>query len=427
MIRSRLKPILAFVLLWAVLFAHYQTNFAGIAPDKMFHNWQLNGQARVLGGIVADMHGIDKQGANMGRVFPEGVNPRDVPQEVKWDATYAIFAEYPEGTEVVFDPYPTQFGLQQIAYSWLVQTFDLDRLAEIQTVTALLSAAALAALGVLYWRRMDPLFATLFVIFMGAMPFCIAMGRNLYWSPFLMWLPAILSLFLYRAERPAARALLLLAIGGAMFLKSASNYEYITTVTMLAVATFLVVPFFEGKRRPDLRMAFAVWLACVAGFAVAFLMHAQMRGEDIADGLRIIYAEDIARRTYGDSGPYSGETAQSLEATPLDVLRMYLMDFYPGKRVMIVPGKLFLAMIGLCVLGLIHKAVRGHAHFRRDLAVFVVFFSVPASWLVLAKGHSFTQTHINFVLWYFGFMAALFHVSWSTVTGFWAEVSARRA
>jgi hypothetical protein len=425
MIRSKAKPALAFILLWAMLFLHYQTNFAGIAPYSIYENWQLNGQARVLGGIVADIHGIDSKGANMGLVYPEGTDPQAVPAGETWDATYEIFADYPEGTDVVFDAYPTQFGLQQIFYSWLAQTFNLTLLDQIQAITALLSAAALACLGVIYWRRMDPLFATLFVVFMGAMPLTIAMGRNLYWSPFLMWLPAILSLVLYRAEKPAARTALLIAISGAMFLKSASNYEYITSVTLLAVATFLVVPFFDGKRWPDLRMAFLVWLACVVGFVMALLMHAQMRGDDILDGLRLIYTEDISRRTFGDASNFSGETAQSLQASPIDVLRIYLIDLYPGMREMIVPGKLFLALIVLCLAGLLHKAITGHEHFRRDFAVFVVFLSVPVSWFVLAKGHAFTQTHINFVLWYFGFMAALFHCSWSSVHAIFGDLRGR--
>jgi uncharacterized membrane protein YqaE (UPF0057 family) len=422
MIRANLKPLLAFALLTCVLFFNFQTNFAGIAPDKMFSNWQLNGQARVLGGIVADIHGLEKEGVNMGRVYYEGTIPGDVPLELRWQATYEIFADFPFGTDVVFDRYPTQFGLQQVAYSWLVRNFNLTRLEQIQSVTALLSAIGLAALGVLYWQRMDPLFATLFIIFMGAMPFCITMGRNLYWSPFLMWLPAILSLFLYRAESWTVRMTLLFSISGAMFLKSASNYEYITTVTMLAMATFLVVPFFDAGRRPDLVMATAVGLACVVGFAAALVMHAGARGDSILDGLVTIYTEDISRRTYGDASHYSGETRESLEATPLDVLRMYFFDSYPSKREMIVPGKLFLFMIGFSMFGLLHKALRRHPFFWRDMNLLMVFFLVPASWFILAKGHSFTQTHINIILWYFGFMPALVFSTISTARALFTDI-----
>jgi uncharacterized membrane protein YqaE (UPF0057 family) len=423
MFRPLLIPVSAFLLLWAVVFTHYQTNFAGIAPDRLFHNWQLNGQARVLGGIVADVHGLDKQGSNMGRVYHEGTGPDDLEPGQKWTPTYEIFAEYPEGSDVVFDAYPTQYGLQQIAYSWVTRHFGLTSLGQIQTVVAALSAAALAWLVLLYCRVYDPLLAAFFLLALGATPMFITMGRNLYWSPFLLLLPAILSVYLYWARGLALRIALLIAIAGAMFLKSASNYEYITSVTMLACATFLVAPFFEGARRPRLLMALAVWGACVAGFIAALLLHADMRGDTLVEGLQNIYIEDVARRTYGDSSSYQGETKQSLDASTLDVLKMYLYEFYPGKRLMVLPGKVFLALIGLSLIGLLHKAVRQHPHFRRDLAILVVFFSIPASWFVLAKGHSFTQTHINFVLWYFGFIPALLYVSWSTVKSMFSDIA----
>ena len=134
----------------------------------------------------------------------------------------------------------------------------------------------------------------------------------------------------------------------------------------------------------------------------------------MVDGIRTIFVEDIARRTYGDASAFSGETAESLRASPFDVLKIYLFE-YPGKRTMLVPGKAFLAMMAFTFVGVALRLALRERLARRDAWMLVVFFAVPVSWFVLAKGHSYTQTHINFVLWFIGFMPALIYVTLSTV------------
>ncbi|SFN47927.1 hypothetical protein [Dokdonella immobilis] len=62
--RSTFKA-LGFVVLALLLAANFKFNFLGIAEPVIFNGWQLNGQARVVGGILADERGIDKQGKRL--------------------------------------------------------------------------------------------------------------------------------------------------------------------------------------------------------------------------------------------------------------------------------------------------------------------------------------------------------------------------
>lgn len=398
--------LLLFAMLVAVVALHFKTNFLGLAPAKLFDGWQLNGQARLVGGIYADRHGIAKDGAHMGKLSRQA--------QPVWtgDATvgetYAIFASNPPAEGIAYEAYRAQYGLHQSAYSVLSNRFGLHGLEALQAVAATLTALVLVLLAAAYRRMYGLAFAALFLACLTLPPFPLTMGRNLYWSPFLLYLPALAAAWLYHARDTPRQALLLGAVWLAMLLKCLSNYEYITTVTLLACSPFLVAPLFADPvaGRPRWGMAAAVFAACVAAFGVALLVHASVRGDGIADGLRHIYIEDIGRRTFGDASLYAGEAAESQRASVLDVLRIYFLD-YPSRSQMLVPGKLFLAMIVAALAGIGWKFAIRHPQARRDAMMFVVFLAVPVSWFVFAKGHSYTQTHINFVLWFIGFMPAL--------------------
>ena len=408
----RLLPFLALV---ALLTINFKLNAFGIAEDATFERWQLNGQARLLGGIYADVAGLDKGGAHMGKIWPLDGPPPDWADESTSDQTYALYAGLPHQTPVHFEQYRAQYGAHQVVYSWLARHLGMREVSALQFVPSILTALVLAWLAAKYRRHYGWPFATVFLLSLACAPLFLTMAKNLYWSPFLLLLPALMAAFAYEANDRRLKAMFLALLGGAMLLKCLSNYEYITSVTVLAASIFLVGPLFKDPERgqPQYGWAAAVFAVCIAAFAVAFLVHAGSRGDTLAEGVRTIYVEDIARRTYGDAGAFGGETGDSLRASPMDVLKIYLLD-YPGKRTMILPGKAFLAMIAFCILGLVLRLALRRPNARRDAATLVVFLAVPVSWFVLAKGHSYTQTHINFVLWFIGFMPALLFVTGST-------------
>ena len=49
--------------------------------------------------------------------------------------------------------------------------------------------------------------------------------------------------------------------------------------------------------------------------------------------------------------------------------------------------------------------------FRSEfVALYIVTFLTSVSWFVLAKSHSYVHTHINFVLWYMGYVQVCLYV-----------------
>lgn len=414
-----LGKLASLFLIWATLTLNFQTNLLGIAQDEIFASWQLNGQSRVLGRIMAERDGLDLQGAGLVYVYnPDRLKapePDLMPDQIKMQETYRLYEQsVADPTAVIVQPYRAQYGLHAGVMAAFGKNASLEAL---QLVTAGLTALVLVLLTQAYLRAFDRRFALLFMLCLTIAPYFLTMARNLYWSPYLLLLPALLAAWFYHDRAARQRQWMWLAlIAAAVFLKSASNYEYLTTVTLLACAVFVVAPTFRGER-PDLGTAARIFVACVVGFIAALLLHAGARGDTLIEGLQSIWNEDIARRTYGDPAlQVQTEARASLEASPFDVLRIYLYEAYPGRRTMIMPGKIFLALIALSLVGIALKGILRHPHFQRDLMTFGMFFAVPVSWLVFAKGHAYTQTHINFVLWYLGFMPALLYISWSTLT-----------
>jgi uncharacterized membrane protein YqaE (UPF0057 family) len=412
--------------LFVVLCISFQINFLSIAPEKFFNNFQLNGQARVIGGIIADKHGIDKKGGVLGKVYTKPGEFEEYNEAYTIKETYQIFQEFPAGEPVYIDTYTAQYGLQGIVYSYLHRNLGLSELSHLQSLVSVITSFTLVLLFAIYRKIYGNIFSVLFLVALAASPWLVAMGRNLYWSPFLLFLPAVAAALLSLEKRKVVQYALLILIAFFVFIKSLSNYEYVSSVIVLACSVFIVGPFFqknEQSPKPDYKMAFIALTACVIGFSAAILVHADSRGDTLVLGLQDMYEEDIQRRTYGKSENYDHlETKQSLEASPLDVLKIYILE-WPGKRQMILPGKLFWALLFVSAIGIFYKLVTRHPTGWRDLVTFVTFFAVPASWFILAKGHSYTQTHINFVLWYIGFIPALIYVGCSSMMVLYERLS----
>jgi len=409
--RSRAPALAGYLLLVLCLWSVFQSNVGGIAPGAFFDTFQLNGQARVLGGIVAEDLGMDKHGANMGKVYAGD----SLVEMTAITDTYRAFAAGPGARtdNLHFAPYPTHFGLQEVFYAFLHSHTPLKTLWLLQLVPSGLTALVLVMLFRRYRTIFDLRFSLLFCLSLALSPWFIAFARNLYWNPFLLLLPGLFAACMYGEKRIWVRRGWLAAIGVAMAVKCLTNYEYITCVPLLAAAVFLAGPFFDRSNpspRPDIRTATLVMLVCIAAFAVAFLIHAGSRGDTLLAGIRDIYTQDIARRTYGDASTFAGEAGQSLRASPLDVLRIYLFE-WPEKRRMILPGKAFLGLLAIALAGLVWMFATRHPHRYRNLWLAAAYAAVPLSWYILAKGHSFTQTHINFVLLYFGLIPVVLYLS----------------
>ena len=130
-------------------------------------------------------------------------------------------------------------------------------------------------------------------------------------------------------------------------------------------------------------------------------------GNPIA-GLKEIYEKNILCRTIiGDpDGNFTTNEnvarilRRSIEASVGEVLALYF-DF--NTAVLLgFESELFVPMIVYATVVFVLRAFRKEN--RWELALFVLSFIASISWFILGKSHSQIHTHMNFVLWYFGFV-----------------------
>lgn len=377
-----------FLICVAVMAFVFVTNFPKTG-SKFFHNFQLDSQGLITAKIDADKLGVDTHGAN-----------------------YGWLNKTADGYQFV--PAKSHKALQGYVASALYNKAGLSVKA-IQIFYAFLLALTLSFLCWLLRKEYDALFAWVFYLVFLLSPWVTAMARNLYWAEFLMFLPAVLILLALpylRQNNIKIAAVYTALFFIAVLIKCLCGYEFLSSIMLFALtfpATAAVV-----AKNAKLRVMLVKYTALCAflfvfAFACALTAHAKERGGTVSKGLQLIWKEDITRRTYSSSAVWTGLTGKSLQSSAPLVVAKYLIKI-PNGVITGVFAVFFLPLILLSLVLLVLKSVKTKVWLSQDNAFFMFFFLTSISWFVAAKGHSYIHTHINYVLWYFGFVQMCFYV-----------------
>jgi hypothetical protein len=414
------KSIILFICLTCLTSIIFQINLFSFSSN--FSDFQKDSEALIIGSMIADDFGVDKKGANLG--FVAKGNEFKYPDNIL-DA-YTVFSEGTGKQNIVFIPYKSGYGIQGIAFSKIHHFFGLNKLSQLQSLNSILLALIIVSLFFVYRKIYNVNFAIIFLLTMISSPWIVSFAKNLFWVSFLWFTPALFAAVLYQQTKKTTKAFLLLAIFIAVFVKSLAGYEYLSSITLFTCSVFVVAPFFRTEKRSqsiDWVMFSLVFAACVLGFAAALLVHAGIKGDSIISGLQNIFEQDVKRRTYGDPSLLAPVYRESLESTVIEVLKKYVL-YWNTDLILWLPGNIFKILIGFSLVSLCYKFCAKHETRQRDFVVFVFFLMIPVSWYVLAKGHSYIHTHINFVLWYFGFIQALVYITVNSATIFCLNIIA---
>ena len=340
--------------------------------------------------------------------------------------------ELPKG---IFSEYPSQIGLQGRAFRILARVFPYESAV---TWFHLLTAAAMALVAVVILFLLNRKFGIGMAVVWGAVfllsPWIVQFARNLYWVEFTWFLPMSFGLLCsVYADNKKIVGISCIGVFLSVFLKSACGYEYITTV-MMGTILFLMADagtalLTDKKEFPEIfKRILLVGIAALLGFLAAVCIHAYIRADgDIWRGLCSIYEKNVLERTWGGNPEDFPESERaSLEASALTVLKLYF--HFDTSLIMGISGKLFGGLCILSVLALFWRIwkdkIRGEID-KSTLYMFFLLFSAfltSVSWFVLGKAHSYIHTHMNFVMWYFGFIQLLIyiplHMLWIKLKGY---------
>ncbi|MFJ5446433.1 hypothetical protein ACIKP9_09355 [Methylobacillus methanolivorans] len=401
---NKLKCFLPFIFFLMAFFV-FQKNIFNTVNKDFFDSFQKDSEALVVGGIVADELGIEKNAWGLGFI---GMNGEfQYPNNIM--DSYEAFSNKEKALNAIYSPYVSQVGGLGVFYSTLQKVFSFKSISRLQYFPSAIFAFLVVAFYYLHRRIYGARYALIFSLVLVLSPWVVSFARNLYWSPFMWLLPLFFGTLAYAVTSPKVRIFFYFLIFISFFAKCLSGYEYITSITLLACSPFMLGPFFNGESKPCMKPALIVFVLCVLGFICAFVIHAKMRGETIAEGVVAIYKQDVKRRTYSDPSNFDAAYAESLSTSPIAVVKTYVTS-WRTPLVAEVSGKSFKVLIIIAILGLWIKKKIKHKTFVRDFALIAYMSLIPLSWYVMAKGHSHIHTHMNYVLWYLGFVPALFYV-----------------
>ena len=309
------------------------------------------------------------------------------------------------------EAYKSQYGLQGRVFRKLARGLDEEQaIDDLRLLCSLAAAAVFVLITLLVAARYNRLMAGCFFVTFWLSPWIVNFARNLYWVEFTWFLPMAIGLFCaWRVHDRKCRLFSYVLLFCAVFGKCLCGYEYITTI-MLGGVAFLLADLFcacagKDSHRGKLLFRTVVVFGCVslAGFFAAVCVHALIRGEgSIAAGVRSIFEQDVLRRTAGgDLNVIEQSLWPTLNASVWETVCRYFRfgtEVLPG-----IAGNLFplLVLAPLCIFCYEFRAKR---HVPESAVLYAVFFVTSLSWFCLAKAHSYEHTHLNYVLWYFGYV-----------------------
>ncbi len=330
---------------------------------------------------------------------------------------------------ILFQPgyveaYRSQYGLQGIVFRKLARFLIYEEAVEgLQLLCSVLAAAVFMAIVLLISRMYGFLLAGCFYGTFLLSPWIVNFARNLYWVEFLWFLPMLAGLLgLYFPDRRKGGIISCAAAFLMILAKSLCGYEYLSTI-MVGMVLFPcaeLISAFVQKNHAQSRRLFSLVLllgvGAMAGFAAAISIHAILRGEgDLAAGFSSIWSEDVLHRTMGGRlSEFGPEEWESLQASVWQVFCTY---FHFDTQILTgVDGYLFPVLAFLPGVLLLRRSKRvkeegvSDPELVREWALYGLSFAASVSWFILAKSHSQMHTHMNYVLWYFGFVQICFYL-----------------
>ena len=331
-----------------------------------------------------------------GRRFGLGTLSTPAPR----DAFSTNAAAQPE-QELTLGEYQSQIGLQGWVFYYLSK-FVPRPLGSFHFGCLVALSLVLSAICLQLYKKYGPVLAACFYFVTLFSPWVANFAQSLYWVAFTWFLPMLLGLIcLNHLEK---RRLLYPLFFLAILLKCACGYEYITVI-MLGSVLFLLAEWFcalgdKRLRRSLFQTILAIGILSLLAFIVAVLIHAAIRGNgNVGEGVRLIYENDVLRRTFGNAANFDPIYKESLEASVMKVFSMYFGIGSNAKDGWIASITLLISCAAM-----IFQFVRRRRFNVRDLSMLAVSFLACISWFVLGKSHSFIHTHLNYVMWYMGYM-----------------------
>ena len=368
--------------------------------------WQADSEDLVWGRILQMQQGDENAGGFLGKYVPEG--------------QYGYLREsFLRGNaEGQWSAYTHQTGLQGTLYGALnlvlkmVVSSAKVRWAALRFGNSALCVAAMLLMA--GWIRKKAGLAAAAAGFscVFLVPYSLMSLPNLYWATWTLAVPFVVSAteceWISREQKHLIAGAAL--IGAATFLRCLCGFEFISSVMIAAELPVLWELLCAEKHRRGfwLRGAFLVAAFQLAAFGLSFGLWMIQDFLYLRDWtlVKADVLATIAKRTgaFAEWMPADEAYAASLQVPRLKILTWYFSEAIYAK-VFPVAGLMLLAVFSYILLQacerIFKKKSAKTARMGRWLIFALASTAGPASWFLLASGHSFIHRTINEVMWLF--------------------------
>ena len=390
------KKILVITLAVIMMTLNY---YIGIFEIKyMFESFQIDSEVLVISKIIDDKYNLNNNEFGLQRLR--------VDKEIIYGEIYDYLEKNEDDLQTI--NYESNVGLQGMIFSFMYNSLHIP--VDVQKcLCAFLTAIVIVAICYLLKEKYNYAFGITFYIIFLLSPWITCFAKNLYWVEFTWFLPLLLCLLLSKTGKYKIYIPLIYI---SVLVKSLCGYEYLSTILIFSVS-FLVADLLTNKleRKSIMKMILAVGIVSILAFITAFTIHSLIRGNgNIIEGAKVIYTEDISRRTIigEDNSSITKEKNVSNEKTVIETIQMYF-NFYTDI-IYGITGKAFIGLIIISIIILLFNVYKKRETAIRDVILYFMFLLATLSWLILAKNHSYEHTSLNYVLWYFGYIQMCFYL-----------------
>lgn len=389
--RQSILKYLFIIVCFLTMTLNFKSNIFKTANPDWFKNFQSDSESLVIGKIIDSRHnGIKHAGGFLG--FSDG-----------------NFYITSEKTQNIYNIYTAQSGVQGILFSLLDRELNNEPQEKLEFFYLLNSSLLgfFISLMILFFINEIGIFAGI-SIFLGVIysPWLTVAGKNLYWVLWTQFLP-IVTFFYYMKYRKLEKnkRYEFLKMFGIVFVtlyfKFLNGFEYTPQVL---IGMELPIIYFSIKNRRKLKefVKDFVWtgssslLAFFVAMITTFYQISYAKNISLKDSMKDLFLR-VAYRTGFRAENYRIDDVfnESLQSSRLKIIKTYFFESPIISKYVVFELFLFLCIFTFILYYYINN-------FKRDMIALNVITLVslfgPISWIILAKGHSYIHTHINFML-----------------------------
>lgn len=341
------------------------------------------------------------------------------------------------GNQIVtenYSPYISHYGLQGYIFNAVAEFVPMPVAFQVSNLMcAFLTAAVFSAMVIIIFKKYNATMAVCFCTVFLLSPIVTKFARDLYWVEFTWFAPVLVGLWCaaYFDNRTVRLCSCVMAFV-TVFVKSLCGYEYISTI-LIAMMAFLFADFVaaicageKAKAGRYFKTMFIMGIMAVVGFLAAIFIHALIRGDgSVMTGVAEIWQKDVMRRTLGgNAGDFSEAYQASINASVTDVIKLYMVP--EGEIIFHISGSWFKVLMLLPIAAFAVDFICCKKVDISEAVIYVLTFAAALSWFVLAKSHSYEHTHLNAVMWYFGFVQMCFYIPIHSIIKILKQLSAKK-